>query len=98
MQQLIAVNNMSGCIFNFSVQLLDPPTMANWHTTDWNSGNYQIGQSRTSRRRHDRTVATSSATSGRENRAKNATITLIPSTCDGRDTLVFLDGKEQILW
>jgi hypothetical protein len=43
----ITVNNMGGYVFNFSVQWLDPND-GNWHTTDWNSGNYPIDQSRTS--------------------------------------------------
>jgi len=43
----ITVNNMGGYVFNFSVQWLDAST-GQWHTTDWNSGNYPIDQSRTS--------------------------------------------------
>jgi hypothetical protein len=43
----ITVKNMGGYDFNFSVQWLDPGD-GTWHTTDWNSGNYPIAQSRTS--------------------------------------------------
>ena len=43
----ITVNNKGGYDFNFSVQWLDPGD-GTWHTTAWNSGNYTIGQSRTS--------------------------------------------------
>jgi hypothetical protein len=49
MQQVstITVNNMGGYVFNFSVQWLDPAD-GKWHTSNWNSGNYPIDQSRTS--------------------------------------------------
>lgn len=43
----ITVNNMGGYVFNFSIQWLDPND-GSWHTTDWNSGNYPIDQSKTS--------------------------------------------------
>lgn len=48
MQQVskITVNNMGGYVFNYSVQWLDQN--GTWNTTDWNSGNYPIDQSRTS--------------------------------------------------
>ena len=49
MQQVskIAVNNAGGYVFNFSVQWLDPST-GMWNTSNWNSGNYPIDQSRAS--------------------------------------------------
>ncbi len=43
----IAVNNMGGYVFNFTVQWLDPST-GDWVTVKWNSGNYPIDQSQTS--------------------------------------------------
>lgn len=43
----ITVNNNGGYVFNFSVQWLDASD-GQWHTSDWNSGNYPINQSRTS--------------------------------------------------
>jgi hypothetical protein len=43
--QQITVNNKGAYVFNFSVQWLD--SHGNWHTSDWNSGNYPVTQSRT---------------------------------------------------
>jgi hypothetical protein len=42
--QYIAVVNAGAYVFNFSVQWLD--SNGNWHTSDWNSGNYPVGQNR----------------------------------------------------
>jgi hypothetical protein len=42
----IAVENKGGYVFNFSIQYLG--TDGTWHTTDWNSGNYPVLQTRTS--------------------------------------------------
>jgi hypothetical protein len=41
----ITVENKGGYVFNFSVQWLG--TDGNWHTTDWNSGNYPVQVSKT---------------------------------------------------
>lgn len=38
----IAVSNMGGYVFNYSVQWLD--SNGNWNTSEWNSGNYPIDQ------------------------------------------------------
>ncbi|MBP0596196.1 hypothetical protein J8I87_42720 [Paraburkholderia sp. LEh10] len=43
--QKITVNNKDGYVFNFSVQWLGSD--GKWHTTEWNSGNYPMAQSRT---------------------------------------------------
>lgn len=43
----ITVNNMGAYVFNFSVQWLDASD-GKWHTSQWNSGNYPVGQSVTS--------------------------------------------------
>jgi hypothetical protein len=43
--QKITVNNKGGYVFNFSVQWLGSD--GKWNTTDWNSGNYPVAQSRT---------------------------------------------------
>lgn len=43
----ITVNNMGAYVFNFSVQWLDPSD-GQWHTSEWNSGNYPVGQNVTS--------------------------------------------------
>jgi hypothetical protein len=43
--QKITVFNHGGYVFNFSVQWLDAD--GNWKTSGWNSGNYPVGQSRT---------------------------------------------------
>jgi hypothetical protein len=40
----INVNNKGGYVFNYSVQWLDSD--GEWHTSDWNSGNYSVGFSR----------------------------------------------------
>jgi hypothetical protein len=42
----IAVNNLGGYVMSFSIQWLD--SNGELHTTEWNSGNYPIDQSRTS--------------------------------------------------
>lgn len=44
--QKITVFNRGAYVFNFSIQWLSSD--GNWHTTDWNSGNYPVAQSRTS--------------------------------------------------
>jgi hypothetical protein len=44
--QKITVTNQGGYTFNFSVQWL--ASDGKWATSDWNSGNYPVGQSRTS--------------------------------------------------
>jgi hypothetical protein len=46
MQQVskINVNNQGGYVFNYSVQWLD--SNGEWHTSDWNSGNYSVGFAR----------------------------------------------------
>lgn len=41
----ITVNNKGGYVFNFSVQWLTSD--GKWATSDWNSGNYPVAQSRT---------------------------------------------------
>lgn len=41
--QKITVNNKGGYVFNFSVQWLS--SNGTWTTSDWNSGNYPVGQS-----------------------------------------------------
>src|SRR4051794_15060499 len=41
----ITVANEGGYVFNYSVQWID--SEGNWQTSDWNSGNYPIDQSRT---------------------------------------------------
>jgi hypothetical protein len=48
MQQVskVSVVNKGGYDFNFSVQWLNSD--GEWQTTEWNSGNYPVGQSRTS--------------------------------------------------
>ncbi|MEI6708045.1 MAG: hypothetical protein WCK96_13030 [Methylococcales bacterium] len=43
--QQITVNNKGGYVFSFSVQWLGAD--GHWVTSDWNSGNYGPGQSRT---------------------------------------------------
>ena len=43
--QKITVNNKGGYVFNFSVQWLGSD--GKWTTSDWNSGNYSVGLSRT---------------------------------------------------
>ncbi len=43
--QKITVNNKGGYVFNFSVQWLSSD--GKWNTTNWNSGNYPVAQSRT---------------------------------------------------
>ncbi|BBL36008.1 hypothetical protein Nstercoris_02287 (plasmid) [Nitrosomonas stercoris] len=43
--QKITVNNKGGYVFNFSIQWLSSD--GKWHTSDWNSGNYPVAQSRT---------------------------------------------------
>ncbi|CNE97357.1 hypothetical protein QVN42_07305 [Yersinia nurmii] len=43
--QKITVNNKGGYVFNFSIQWLSSD--GQWNTTDWNSGNYPVAQSRT---------------------------------------------------
>lgn len=43
----ITVENRGAYVFNFSVQWLDPNDGL-WHTSDWNSGNYPVLQSKTS--------------------------------------------------
>lgn len=43
--QKITVNNKGGYVFNFSVQWLGSD--GKWNTTEWNSGNYPVAQSRT---------------------------------------------------
>ena len=40
----INVVNKGGYVFNYSVQWLD--SNGEWHTSDWNSGNYSVGFSR----------------------------------------------------
>jgi hypothetical protein len=44
--QKITVNNKGGYVFNFSIQWLGSD--GKWTTSDWNSGNYPVAQSRTS--------------------------------------------------
>jgi hypothetical protein len=44
--QYIAVVNAGAYVFNFSIQWLD--ANGNWQTSDWNSGNYPVGQNRKS--------------------------------------------------
>jgi hypothetical protein len=44
--QYIDVVNAGAYVFNFSVQWLD--SSGNWNTTEWNSGNYPVGQNRKS--------------------------------------------------
>ena len=41
----ITVNNKGGYVFNFSVQWLGSD--GKWATSNWNSGNYPVAQSRT---------------------------------------------------
>ncbi|WP_018311679.1 hypothetical protein [Cupriavidus sp. UYPR2.512] len=41
----ITVDNESGFVLNFSVQWLSSD--GKWNTTEWNSGNYPVAQSRT---------------------------------------------------
>ncbi|HSC67947.1 MAG TPA: hypothetical protein VLC79_09665 [Cellvibrio sp.] len=41
----ITVNNKGAYVFNFSVQWLT--TSGKWETSNWNSGNYPVAQSRT---------------------------------------------------
>jgi len=41
----ITVNNKGGYVFNFAVQWLGID--GHWVTSDWNSGNYPVAQSRT---------------------------------------------------
>jgi hypothetical protein len=43
--QKITVVNKGGYVFNFSVQWID--SNGETHTSDWNSGNYPVAQSRT---------------------------------------------------
>lgn len=43
--QKITVNNKGGYVFNFSVQWLS--SSGKWVTSDWNSGNFPVAQSRT---------------------------------------------------
>ncbi|MFC3988254.1 hypothetical protein [Actinoplanes siamensis] len=43
----ISVVNNGGYVFSFQVQWLSGDD-GNWHTADWNSGNYPIDQTRTS--------------------------------------------------
>ncbi|GAB7215883.1 hypothetical protein [Dickeya oryzae] len=43
--QKITVNNKGAYVFNFSVQWLGSD--GKWNTTEWNSGNYPVAQSRT---------------------------------------------------
>ncbi|RMH29142.1 MAG: hypothetical protein D6692_04640 [Planctomycetota bacterium] len=42
----IACSNAAGFVMNFSIRWMDTDGL--WHTTDWNSGNYPIDQTRTS--------------------------------------------------
>ena len=42
--QYIDVVNAGAYVFNFSVQWLD--SSGQWQTSDWNSGNYPVGQNR----------------------------------------------------
>jgi hypothetical protein len=42
----VSVVNKGGYVFNFSIQWLTSD--GEWTTSDWNSGNYAVGQSRTS--------------------------------------------------
>lgn len=42
----ITVINKGGYVFNFSIQWLSQDD-GQWHTTDWNSGNYPVVQQRT---------------------------------------------------
>jgi hypothetical protein len=46
MQEVSKINvvNKGGYVFNYSVQWLD--SNGEWHTSDWNSGNYSVGFSR----------------------------------------------------
>ena len=46
MQQISKINviNKGGYVFNYSVQWLT--SNGQWATSDWNSGNYAVGQSR----------------------------------------------------
>lgn len=44
--QKITVNNKGGYVFNFTVQWLGSD--GRWNTTNWNSGDYPVAQSRTS--------------------------------------------------
>jgi hypothetical protein len=44
--QKITVFNKGGYVFNYSVQWLNGNT-GQWVTTEWNSGNYPVGQNRT---------------------------------------------------
>ena len=44
--QYIAVVNAGAYVFNFSVQWLD--SNGQWKTSEWNSGNYPVGQNRKS--------------------------------------------------
>jgi hypothetical protein len=44
--QKITINNKGGYVFNFSIQWLGSD--GKWTTSDWNSGNYPVAQSRTS--------------------------------------------------
>lgn len=41
----ITVNNKGAYVFNFSIQWLSSD--GKWNTTEWNSGNYPVAQSRT---------------------------------------------------
>jgi hypothetical protein len=43
--QKITVNNKGGYVFSFSVQWLGSD--GKWSTSEWNSGNYSVGFSRT---------------------------------------------------
>ena len=43
--QKITVNNKGAYVFNFSVQWLSSD--GHWHTSEWDSGNYPVAQSRT---------------------------------------------------
>lgn len=43
--QKITVNNKGGYVFNFSVQWLGSD--GKWTTSNWNSGNYPVAQSKT---------------------------------------------------
>jgi hypothetical protein len=43
--QKITVDNKGGYVFNFSIQWLGSD--GKWTTSDWNSGNYTVGFSRT---------------------------------------------------
>ena len=47
----VACSNMAGFVMNFSIRWLDGS--GKWNTSEWNSGNYPIDQSRTCNLRKD---------------------------------------------